>query len=299
MRFSVVVPTYNRAHLIEETLDSLFSQEFGDFEILVVDNKSTDNTVEVLVPYVADGRIRLLVNEKNHERAYSRQRGMTAATGEYITFLDSDDFLYPDCLSLADQYASAHPDLKLFHAPYELVDQTRRPIHSYSLPSLTDPKLAMSKGNFLSNISVFYRRDLTQEVAWDDDPILSGVEDYDFVLRAVALAGPVGRIGTRPLSGIREHPERSVSLDQIDIAQRRTDHFIEKLRTDPVYQTHYSAHLPRIRATLYQYLAYMGRLVGNRSAITKYLKAARRASLSVLGTKAYWSLQFAALGIRK
>lgn len=89
--FSVIIPTYNRELTIEKSLGSLMNQTFVDFEVIVVDNNSTDKTVSI-VESIKDPRVKLLINKKNYERCFSRNRGIANANGMYILFLDSDDF---------------------------------------------------------------------------------------------------------------------------------------------------------------------------------------------------------------
>ena len=95
--FSIIIPTYNREKSITNCLQSVINQTFSDFEILVIDNKSTDNTIDEIKNFT-DERIKLFSNDKNYERCYSRNKGVRNATGEYITFLDSDDLLLPNHL---------------------------------------------------------------------------------------------------------------------------------------------------------------------------------------------------------
>ncbi len=90
--FSVVIPTYNRADLIRAALDSVFAQEFKDYEVIVVDDGSTDSTREILESY--DNRIRLFT-QGNKGPGAARNLGLDHATGEYVTFLDSDDLWFP------------------------------------------------------------------------------------------------------------------------------------------------------------------------------------------------------------
>jgi glycosyltransferase involved in cell wall biosynthesis len=95
--FSVIVPSHNRAHSIEKAIKSILTQTFQDFEIIVVDDASTDRTGEV-VNLFSDDRIFYIRNEVNLERCVSRNQGITHASGEYICFLDSDDYHLPNHL---------------------------------------------------------------------------------------------------------------------------------------------------------------------------------------------------------
>ena len=114
MLFSVIIPTYNRGALIVNTLETVIHQSFRDFEIIVVDDCSTDNTQEILSPYVAQGLIKYIRLQRNSERAIARNTGMQHAEGDYITLLDSDDFMYVDCLKDAAEYVQQHPEIKVF-----------------------------------------------------------------------------------------------------------------------------------------------------------------------------------------
>jgi glycosyltransferase involved in cell wall biosynthesis len=225
--FSIVIPTYNRGDLITKTIDSVLSQSFRDFEILVVDNKSQDNTIEVLQPYVEAQKIQFYQNDMNNERAYSRNRGFELAKGEYITLLDSDDILYSNCLQDAYEFAQKNSECKIFHAKYDMIDINGNYKSSFNFPEISNPLKALAKGNFLSNIAIFYKRDLIKKIRYDETPILIGVEDYDFLIRAIGYAGHLGRINTI-LAGLREHPNRSVHHEESEKTIKRIDYFYKK-----------------------------------------------------------------------
>src|SRR5690349_19559359 len=110
--FTVVILTYNRADLILETIHTVLNQTYRNYEIIVVDNCSTDNTEEVLKPLIEKRLIRFLKHDKNYERSKSRNTGMKNANGDYLTFLDSDDFMYVNCLKDAHAYIIENPEIK-------------------------------------------------------------------------------------------------------------------------------------------------------------------------------------------
>src|SRR6266498_1233881 len=134
--FSIVIPTYNRADLITETIRSVLEQTYRNFEIIVVDNCSADNTAEVLQPFVDADQVRFLRNEKNYERAYSRNRGIANAKGDFLSLLDSDDFMYPTCLQDAYEFICNHPGIKVFQNLSELVNDKKEKISKISFPKL-------------------------------------------------------------------------------------------------------------------------------------------------------------------
>ncbi len=96
--FSVIIPTFNRAGIIRDAVESVLNQSFSDFEVIVVDDGSTDDTPEVLKIYASEPRFRLLIQENARESA-ARNNGIRNARGEFMCFLDSDDLFLPEHLS--------------------------------------------------------------------------------------------------------------------------------------------------------------------------------------------------------
>jgi glycosyltransferase involved in cell wall biosynthesis len=106
---SVIIPVYNRAGLVRRALNSCLSQEDPDFEVVVVDDGSTDDTV-LAVESVADPRVRLLRHEHNRGQCPARNTGMAAARGQWFVFLDSDDELLPGAIGAIRRRAMGAPD---------------------------------------------------------------------------------------------------------------------------------------------------------------------------------------------
>jgi len=111
-RFSIVVPTYNRAKTLQRTLDSCFAQTYADFEVIVVDDGSSDGTLEALGTNT-DPRL-VVVPQQNAGPAAARNHGMRRARGSYIAFLDSDDLWYPEFLATAQAQLEAEPNVLLY-----------------------------------------------------------------------------------------------------------------------------------------------------------------------------------------
>jgi glycosyltransferase involved in cell wall biosynthesis len=110
---SVVIATYNRAHLIAETLESILGQRFQDFEIIVVDDGSTDNTREVVSRYA--GRVRY-IHQNNRGPSAARNSGVRQARGSWISFQDSDDLSAPNHLAVLHGYAETHRNCAMVFA---------------------------------------------------------------------------------------------------------------------------------------------------------------------------------------
>ena len=119
-RVSVIIATYNNAHYILEAIASIFNQTYTSYEIIVIDDGSTDNTRQVLEPYL--DKIRYLYQE-NKGVSHARNLGLEMARGEFISFLDADDFFLPDKLAKQVAVFDAHPSLGIVHSGWRLVNE--------------------------------------------------------------------------------------------------------------------------------------------------------------------------------
>ncbi len=113
--FSIVIPTYNRAHLISKAIESVIAQTYSDWELIIVDDGSTDNTKELVDNYCnKDNRIRYIYQE-NAERSVARNNGIDHAKGEFICFLDSDDYYALNRLENISTYLRNQSNMKSFY----------------------------------------------------------------------------------------------------------------------------------------------------------------------------------------
>lgn len=113
-KVSVCIPVYNRPDYVAKAIESVLNQTFTDFELIVTDNCSTDNTLEVIKSYAAkDGRIKYYKNEHNLGVFSNLNRGLLQARGEYIKFVLSDDKLAPQCIEVFVETMDKHPEVSL------------------------------------------------------------------------------------------------------------------------------------------------------------------------------------------
>ncbi|HMF56802.1 MAG TPA: glycosyltransferase family A protein [Pyrinomonadaceae bacterium] len=279
--FSVIIPTYNRAHLIEETLQSVLEQTYPHYEVIIIDNCSTDNTEEVLRPYVESGRVQFVRHDRNYERARSRNTGMSLAKGDFVTFLDSDDLMYATNLEDAAGYAAAHPEIKCFQNLYEFIDaDTRKVVYKNRLPSLKNQLKAISEGNFMSCIGDFIHREIYQSYRFDTDPVVTGAEDWDFWLRVLADYS-VGRI-EKVNNGIIQHSGRSVNNQNLQSICTGLERVVSKLHNDPHLSEIYRPYLKRIEATSFLYIAILANTGRMYREALGFLREAARKDLSIL-----------------
>jgi glycosyltransferase involved in cell wall biosynthesis len=251
--FSVVIPTYNRANLILKTLKTVFAQTYPHYEVVVVDNCSTDETEEVLQPYIRAGHIRFIKHDRNYERATSRNTGMENATGDFVTFLDSDDFMYPAALADAAQFVKENPGIKLFHNLYQLVDPDNQVIYKFSFPPLDDHLRAITDGNFLSCIGDFIHREIYERYRFDTNPLLTSAEDWDFWLRVVADYRP-GRIN-KVNSGVVHHGGRTIKNLDLEQLRQRLSYIVAKISDDPHLREVYGKYLKRLEVGSWIYMS--------------------------------------------
>jgi len=177
---SVIIPTYNRAHILMRAVDSVLAQTFQQIEILVIDDGSTDNTPEMLNAY--GGRIRVL-SQENGGVSLARNVGIQAASGQFIAFLDSDDAWMPDKLERQVAALTAQPQLPLCHTEEIWIRNGVR---------VNPKKKHRKRGGYIfpyclplcviSPSSSILRRELLDEVGLFDEH-LPACEDYDLWLR--------------------------------------------------------------------------------------------------------------------
>jgi len=205
IKFSIVIPTYNRASLIAKTLKSVLEQDYPHSEILVIDDGSTDSTQEI-VENIQSLKIQYY-KIPNGERAKARNFGIQKATGDFITFLDSDDILYPHHFSTAQNLISNHPNDVFFSLAYEVVDTSGKVLHIYHQRK-GDLNAQLITGNHLSCIGVFIKCDILLKNLFNEERNLSGTEDYELWLR---LASQYRIIYNNVVtSAIVNHESRSV-----------------------------------------------------------------------------------------
>lgn len=284
--FTIIIPTYNRADLIIRTLKSVLDQSFQDFEVIIVDNKSTDNTVEVLEPYLKEN-VRLFVQEKNFERARSRNKGIEVAKGKFVSLLDSDDILYHDCLQDAYNYYSEHQSVQFFHCGSEVTDINNKVFSRSSLKEIKNPFRELSQGNYISNIGIFIDRDVANSLRYDETPELIGMEDYDFLLRLLYMTKRIGFI-KKINCGILLHPQRTVLTQEMKTIETRVKYFVKKNLNSEPFKNDFAPYKKIFLASNQLYLCGAAAIRGLiRKAFIFLIKAAKSNPRGLLTYK-FW-----------
>jgi glycosyltransferase involved in cell wall biosynthesis len=202
--FSIIIPTYNRSEFVLKSVMSVLDQEYKNFEIIVVNDGSTDSTIETLKT-ITDSRLKV-INIKNSERAAARNRGILEANGDYISFLDSDDIYYHNYLSNANKKLIDKGNPAFFHQAYEIKTEQGKKLH-YDIEFGDDIKFLI-KGNPLSCLGVFIKREILLQFMFIDDRRLAGSEDWELWIR---LAANFGLIKDNTITScLIVHDDRSV-----------------------------------------------------------------------------------------
>lgn len=136
VKVSVIIPAYNQQAFIEATLQAVLAQSFTDFEVLVVNDGSTDTTVSRVEAF-ADPRIRI-VHQLNRGLAGARNTGIREARGEYLAFLDSDDLWHPDKLSQHVAHLDRRPEVGVSYSQSAFIDDEGRSMNYLQSPKLLD-----------------------------------------------------------------------------------------------------------------------------------------------------------------
>lgn len=133
--FSVVIPLYNKQNHVKETLETVFSQTFQDFEIVIVNDGSTDNSAKI-VESIDDNRIRV-IHQDNTGVSVARNRGIKEANADYIAFLDADDIWLPEYLKTIYELIQNYPDAGLYATAYKILEnQEYKTINILGLPTM-------------------------------------------------------------------------------------------------------------------------------------------------------------------
>jgi teichuronic acid biosynthesis glycosyltransferase TuaG len=182
---SIVIPTYNHAHFLPRVLSSVYSQTWTSWEVLLIDNNSTDNTDEVLKPWLSD-RVRLLKVSNYGAIAVSRNKGIKEASGEWVAFLDSDDWWTKNKLEITMRYAQCGADVLYHDLNIVSIDSHLRFWRRSKSRSLAKSAYEdmVSNGCALPNSSVVVKKAKLEAIGGlCEDPDLIGWEDFDTWLR--------------------------------------------------------------------------------------------------------------------
>jgi glycosyltransferase involved in cell wall biosynthesis len=276
--FSIVVPTYNRAHLIQRTLTSLLAQTEPSFEIIVVDDGGSDNT-EAVVERIGDSRLSYHW-KTNGERGAARNYGTVRSHGAYVNYVDSDDVAHPNHLAEARALIALRDRPPVFHLRFDTRTSDGRIVAaSRPLADRANGRIApetLLRGNALSINGVFLRRDVALAYPFEEGPAPTASEDWVLWLRLIARF-PMFE-NDAPTSTVIQHDGRSVALatlEQLEDRTRMTRMCLE--RDDAVIRQFGTGGLNAIDAHMHSYTALHAAMAGYGVApVLRHLSMAAR-----------------------
>ena len=185
---------FNSEAFIAETIESIIEQSYTNWELLLIDDRSTDKTVELVKTFMTKcPNIKLLVNETNSGAAISRNKGIMEAKGEYLAFLDADDLWKPNKLEKQLAFMQAE-NCEVCYASYEQMDEEGKPLNKLikALPVLSYDKYL--KSNYIGNLTGMYNAKALGKIT---SPNLRKRQDWLLWLAAIEKSG-------KPAKGIEE-----------------------------------------------------------------------------------------------
>ena len=236
-RVSVVIPAYAASGFIAATLDTVAAHSYRDFEIIVVDDGSPDDTKLVVDGWLAKSGIPgKCVRRPNGRIAAARNTGLEHAQGELIALLDHDDFWTPDKLALSVAEFDAHPEAVLVGHDLEVVQDGRALRVERKGPACDDMyDRLLFEANAVSPTAATFRRDKALAIGgFREDPKFNTVEDYDFWMR-LSKTGPF-RFIPRALGAynlIAGSASSKVEYHHSNLESLLRDHFASRLGSKP------------------------------------------------------------------
>ena len=229
MRISIVIPTYNRAHIIEPAIKSILKQTLADWELIIVDDGSTDNTAEVIKKYLGDSRIRY-VQKENSGAAESRNVGVAHATADVITFLDSDDEAEPHWLeTMANAMQQEEADIVC--CGLSRIDADGK-VLEVKMPKKQSALFNGITAKFTNGGSYMMKKSIFEAVGGFDKDLLAG-QHTELAMRLVPYV---------EAKGLKIHNifESLIRINIHDGARIRTNYKAKYLGSSHTYRKHYN-----------------------------------------------------------
>ena len=183
-KLSVVMSCYNAQGTVQKAIDSIVNQSFTEFEFIIIDDASSDNTLEILSQYQKqDKRITILTNESNQGLSYSLNRGIQQARTPIIARMDADDISYSSRLQFQYDFMQDHPEVDILGTAVRYVDKSQKPVKTVSLPSEDrDIKKRVFRKTLVFHPTVMIRKEVYEQHGYYD-PDLRWAEDADLWYR--------------------------------------------------------------------------------------------------------------------
>lgn len=279
-KVSVIIPAYNQAEYVAEAIQSVLDQSFTDFEIVAVNDGSTDQTLEILSTF-KDQRIKYF-SQPNRGLPAARNSGIRAASGEILAFLDADDKFHPGKLRLHLAFLEQHPEVGLTYNSRFEIDSDGKTLHLIRVPA-TVTLADLVLGFPFSPSDVVLRREWAFKIGLFDESFVLNSEDLDFNLR-LSLAGcqfaGIGRsLNYRRLHSGRHFKNIPAKLDTMLRA-------LETAFSCPLCPADVRSLHDKAYANNYLIWSYLAGIQDDSALAQTYLREAIRLDPSILDRKA-------------
>jgi glycosyltransferase involved in cell wall biosynthesis len=281
--FSIVIPTYNRAVLLDNTIKSVLNQQFINFELLIIDDGSTDNTEEVVKMYLNDFRVTYF-KKHNAERGAARNFGARKAKGEYVNFFDSDDLMYNNHLEVAKQFIELNQSPEIFHLAYDYKTVAGELIYTRNSFSENSSQMLLFD-NILSCNGVFIRKDVALLVPFEENRIMASAEDWALWIKLLAYYNI--QYCNEVTSAIISHDARSIHTINIDKLVERDMFLINHLKTDKEVVQIYRGTFEKFKAERYTFIMLACSQQKRRKEVFEWAAKALRVYPGILFSKRF------------
>jgi glycosyltransferase involved in cell wall biosynthesis len=282
---SVIIPTYNHGNYIFDAIQSVLAQTYSEYEIIVVDDGSTDNTRKTLESLVGLSNFRY-VYQANQGQSVARNHGIRLAKGKYISFHDADDLSAPTKLEKQAAYLDSHPAVGLVHSGFSKFDNSGNDLGYRDVTKIKGwfyPGILLEWEVLIGTTSVMVRAEVFHEVGLFDQQMLRA-QDLD-MWRRIARKFPLGVI-PEPLSMYRVHPSNESS----ELVSKAVPYFEMYLRKafseDPSLDRRFQT---LAFAKLYENLSHNYLARGNRNSMHLVRKYCRK---TIRLNPLLWSVYF-------
>lgn len=197
---SVIIPCYNSQEFIGDCLTSVFAQTWKKIEVIIVNDGSTDNTLEIINEYIPSRYT--LINKENGGTASAYNAGIKAATGKWIKKVESDDILEPDCIEQLMKHANN--ENTIYYGNYSIISSKGEFIKYFIEPEYPDIKRTLLSKHVGNSDTILFHKNVFDKVGPFNENMRYG-EDYEWTLRAVLKHGVKMKLVDKMLARYRIH----------------------------------------------------------------------------------------------
>jgi glycosyltransferase involved in cell wall biosynthesis len=225
---SIIIPTYNRSAFIGEAIDSVLQQTFSDFELIVIDDGSTDSTGEIVNAF-KDERL-VFIQQENAGRSAARNRALATARGKYIAFLDSDDTYLQDKLERQVNFMEAHPEIGMIYTSAKCIDADgnilKNNVYVASVSGQIYRQVAFFRPVTITLPTVMVRREVLDNVGGFDEK-MERFEDTD-LWRRISKRYQVGALNY-PTCLLRTHDDNTLRTQNPVKITNAIEYYVAKI----------------------------------------------------------------------